>query len=201
MESYFIDRLFLEAQFKPHSETDWRDQPKDCRSVFALTRNNRSIETAHYETEKCSLSNLRTEPPWIRCGHEEIASKVLPIKVSIKMISFGSMSFYPLGESNLRVLQLLFCCLLGREKYKKEERWKTVRRKGRLFEEKRGFTLEGLWSRSKLIGRLYRSRLLRCIAFRNKASIKRRVCSSDNPLHKDARIRIFMKNSLSLSLV
>lgn len=38
-----------------------------------------------------------------------------------------------------------------------------------------GFTLEGLWSRSKLIGRLYRSRLLRCIAFRNKASIKKRV--------------------------
>lgn len=41
------------------------------------------------------------QPPRIRSGHEEILPKVASIKVSIKMISPESISFYPLARSNL----------------------------------------------------------------------------------------------------
>lgn len=62
------------------------------------------------------------QPPRIRCRHEEIPPKVASIKVSIKMISPESISFYPLGRSNLRhVVPSTVSILSFEEKDRKSE--------------------------------------------------------------------------------
>lgn len=53
---------------------------------------------------KSAACPAREQPPRIHRGHEEITPKVVSIKVSIKVISYGSISSCPLGRSRFAVL-------------------------------------------------------------------------------------------------
>lgn len=100
----------------------WYEQRYIVRMSFRQ-HNNRSVEAAYYAVEKCSLSNMRTATQ-NSFRTRRYRPKVASIKVSIKMISPESISFYPLVRSNLHhvVLYSFYFVVRRKRKTRRDER-------------------------------------------------------------------------------